>query len=235
MQFLTNNNFLFLAEIVLTFSFIVLLYYFMGLEGLFLWIPLSIFISNVTVIKQVDLFGFHATLGNVTYASTFLVTDLLGEHYSKSHAQKSVWIGFISFILVIVFTQLSLLYQPNEFDQSQSALKSIFSTTPSLLLSSLMAFLVSQTHDVWAFDLWKRILPSRKLLWWRNNASTLVSQFLDTLVFVGLATILGIFPKEIFSDIFLSTYILKVFINLCDTPFLYWLSHLHRKKINLQN
>ena len=235
MNFLVSNEGLFFLELLVTFSLIALLYHFLGVEGLYLWIPLSIVLANITVLKQVNMFGIEATLGNIAYASSFLVTDLLSEHYGKSHAKKVVVMGFLSFVLMIVFTQIALLYTPNEFDEVQPFLLGIFSLTPLLLLSSLLAFLISQFHDIWAYHFWKKLLPSRKYLWWRNNASSFVSQLLDTLVFMGLATFFGIFPTEIFWSLFLSTYLIKLLVATCDTPFLYLLSYLHLRKGKKEN
>ena len=72
-----TNELLWCAMLVFTFVFVILLYRTMGKAGLFLWIPVSVIIANIQVVKTITLFGLTATLGIIVYASTFLVKDIL--------------------------------------------------------------------------------------------------------------------------------------------------------------
>jgi len=67
------------------------------------------------------------------------------------------------------------------------------------------------------------------LLWFRNNASTMISQFLDSAIFCTIA-FYGLFPMNVFWEIMLSTYIIKVAVAVLDTPFIYIAKHLFHKK-----
>lgn len=85
----------------------------------------------------------------------------------------------------------------------------------------MVAYLISQHHDVWAFNFWKKKTKG-KHLWWRNNASTLVSQFLDSVIFVFIA-FYGIFDVV---PLIIGNYVVKIIIALVDTPFMYGISAL---------
>ncbi|NBK23039.1 MAG: VUT family protein, partial [Spirochaetia bacterium] len=85
---------------------------------------------------------------------------------------------------------------------------------------SLIAYLISNLHDIWAFDYWKRKKPGRNTLWLRNNLSTFVSQLIDTLVFTLIA-FLGVYPQSVLIQIIISTYVLKWVVAMLDTPFMY--------------
>ena len=93
--------------------------------------------------------------------------------------------------------------------------------TPRIVLGSIIAYLISQHHDVWAFHFWKR-KTGGKHLWLRNNASTVVSQLIDTVVFVIIAFV-GIFPIV---PLIIGVYVAKVAIAFIDTPFMYMILRL---------
>lgn len=210
------------------FGCIALAYRFFGRVGLYAWIPLSVILANVQVLKTVELFGLVCTLGNILYAGSFLVTDILSENYGKKAAGTGVWIGFFSLIAMTVLMQLAVLFTPHASDFSQTALETIFGIMPRVAGASLLAYLVSQTHDVWAYDFWRRRFPAFRWIWLRNNASTMVSQFLDTVIFT-LVAFWGVFPEKVLLEIFLTTYVLKWLVAAMDTPFLYLARHMQKK------
>lgn len=63
--------------------------------GLIMWLPISVIVANIQVIQTIELFGLVAILGNIVYATSFLVTNILSENYGKEEAKKAVWIGFL--------------------------------------------------------------------------------------------------------------------------------------------
>jgi uncharacterized integral membrane protein (TIGR00697 family) len=220
-----NNEIIFLAEMLVNFLLIILAYRLFGKWGLFAWIPVSVIVANIQVVQTVGLFGTVATLGNVVYATSFLVTDILSENYGKEEAKKAVWIGFFSLIAMTLLMNITLLYTPLAGDdfatQTKEATSTIFSLMPRIALASLAAYMVAQRHDVWAFHFWKNRFPETKHLWIRNNLSTLVSQILDSAVFV-LVAFAGVFETGLLLEIFLTTYLFKFIVAAADTPFVYW-------------
>jgi len=215
-----SNEILWLFLLLANFLAILIAYRFFGKTGLYVWIPISTILANIQVLKMVDLFTIGVTLGNITYASSFLVTDILSENYDKKSAKKSVYIGFFSLSATVIIMNLALMFKPNEFDFVQESLKNIFSLLPRIALASLIAYAVSQLHDVWAYNLWKTRLPGIHFLWLRNNASTIVSQLLDSVIFTFIA-FWGLLANNEFFEILLTTYLLKVIVATVDTPFLY--------------
>jgi queuosine precursor transporter len=218
------NETLWFILLIVNFGSVLLIYRLFGKTGLLAWIPLATILANIQVLKTVELFGFQATLGNIAYASTFLVTDILSENYGKRDARRAVWLGFFSLLAMTVIMNLAITFRPAPDDFAQESLATIFSLMPRLALASFTAFALAQLHDVWAFHLWKKFFPAKRWLWLRNNASTLVSQLLDTSVFVAIAFI-GIHSGAVLVEIFWTTYILKVVVAALDTPFVYLASH----------
>jgi uncharacterized integral membrane protein (TIGR00697 family) len=214
------NELLWLLMLLFNFGAILFIYRVYGKTGLYIWVPIAAIVANIQVLKNIELFGFTTTLGNIVYASSFLVTDILSENYGKQEAKKAVFIGFFALVSATILMNMALWFEPAASDMAQGPLETIFSLLPRIAGASFLAYLVSQLHDVWAFHKWKSYFPEVKFLWLRNCASTVVSQLLDTAVFT-FAAFLGRFPLPIVLEILWTTYIIKLLVAAADTPFLY--------------
>ncbi|WP_077288693.1 MULTISPECIES: queuosine precursor transporter [unclassified Thermosipho (in: thermotogales)] len=227
-----SNEILWIVLMVANFSGILIFYKYFGKTGLFIWTTLATIIANIQVIKTVELFGFVATLGNIVYGTTFLVTDILSENYGKKEARKAVLVGFLSLITMTIMMQIALLFKPDASDFSQEALVTIFSFMPRIVIASLSAYWLSQMHDIWAFHIWKKKFPQTKYLWIRNNLSTMISQLIDSFVFCFIA-FWNVYELNVFWSILWTTYFFKWIVAAADTPFLYIAKFLFDKgKIN---
>ena len=214
------NEALFFITIIVNFAGVIFAYKFFGKMGIFAWIALATIVANVEVLKCVDIFGMALTLGNVTYGSIFLATDILNEKYGVEEAQKSVYLGFFALLMFTIITQIDLHYISNEADFAGEAMKTLFTITPRICFASMSAYFVSNMMDVYLYKFIRNILPSDKFFWVRNNGATCLSQLFDTAMFtyIGFA---GVFTKEVVFQLFITTYLIKVFIAILDTPFLY--------------
>jgi len=216
--FIYFNEFLWFGFALLDLVLTLVVFRFFGRAGLFALIVMNVIICNIQVIKIIDLFGVTTTLGNVLYGSVFLITDMLGEFYGKKEARKGVLIGFVTLILAMGYMKIATIYIPDQSDFIQPHLEAIFDLMPRIAVASLAAFAISQLHDVWAFHLIRKKTKGRFL--WLRNASTLLSQFIDTLVFCSIAFI-GMFEAGEIVQIFISTYVIKALVSFIDTPFIY--------------
>ena len=188
-------------------------------------------LMNVFVLKPFDIFGLTTYGGNILYGCIFFCTDLLSEHYGKKEALKAVRIGFLALFLYFMASQFYLHLDTNlSLEGSfeiQSALTTIFSPAWGIVVASLFAFLFSNTIDVYVYDSIHKKTGS-KFLWLRNNASTIFSQLVDTIIFTFIAAAFGIFDWSIVGEIIFFAYIFKILVAAFDTPFLY-LSRLIQK------
>ncbi len=211
-----------------------------GLESRGLYILVALFItalttSNLTASKLVVLGEIGGILlltpaAVVAYAITFLMTDIISEVWGKEVAGRVVFAGFISqlLLLALVWTAIELPIAPFQGQEFQQAYTRILAPAGNIVVASLTAYLVSQYHDVWAFHKWKQITRG-KHLWLRNNASTMVSQLIDTTIFITLAfTIIPWITTGTptitllqLPGLILGQYIVKLTIALADTPFCY--------------
>lgn len=222
------NETLWIVFALLDMGVTVLMHRLFGAAGLHALIVLNLMVCNIQVLKTVTLFGMTTTLGNIVYAGVFLATDMLGEFHGKAEARKGVLLGFVTLLLGTVYMQAALWYAPSPTDFAQPHLEALFGFLPRLAGASLLAYLVSQHHDVWAYHFWMRFTGGRHL-WLRNNASTLVSQLLDSTVFC-LVAFTGVYPFDVVLEILLTTYLFKAVVALLDTPFIYLARRLHRDR-----
>ncbi len=219
-----SNEVLIILSIFIYFGLLLTFFKFFGKNGLYMWTIIASILANIEVLIMVDAFGMTMTLGNVCFASNFLVTDILSERYSKEDANKAVKVGFFSIIAFTIISQSWLLFTPNASDFAFDSIKAIFSNTPRLAMSSLIVYLIVQRidiilyHKIWNFT--KKSNDSRKMLWLRNNGSTMISQLFNTVLFTVFA-FYGVYNNSELVSIMASSYVIFFAISLLDTPFLY--------------
>ena len=220
-----RNEMLLMIALLLIYSAVVFFYRMWGRSGLYCWTVIATISANIEVLLLVDAFGMEQTLGNVLFASTFLVTDILSETEGKKAAKKAVTLGIVTSIAFVLISQSWLLYQPNGNDWAMPSIKAVFSNTPRLMISSIVVYAIVQMFDVWAYHfIWekteKKCENSRRFLWLRNNGSTLVSQFFNTLLYT-FAAFFGVHSFGTLMNIVFSSYVIFIATSLLDTPAVY--------------
>lgn len=223
---LMQNESLWIIMLLANFAGIILVYRLFQREGLYVWIALAAVIANMQVSKTIEILGLTATLGNIVYASSFLATDILSERHGRQAARRGVGVGFFAIVTATVLMQLAILFEPAPSDVMQGHLQAVFGVLPRIAGASLLAYLVSQRHDIWAYHFWREKFPGP--LWLRNNLSTIVSQLIDSLVFT-LVAFIGVFPAGVLVQIVVTTYLFKAVVALADTPFLYLAVRMDRR------
>ncbi|UCE04742.1 MAG: queuosine precursor transporter [bacterium] len=189
----------------------------------------GIFISGLTIAsilasKIINVYGLYVPAGVLAYSITFMATDTIAEIWGKAKANWVVLVGFISLLVVLVLINIAISLPAAPFWKNQVAFDAILHGTRRIIIASFIAYLISQFHDVWAFHLWKRITQN-KYLWLRNNLSTMVSQLLDTVIFITIA-FYGLQP---IGKLIWGQYVVKLGIAVVDTPFVYLIVYLIRK------
>lgn len=222
------NEILWILTLVLSFSSIILCYKYLGKNGLFLWIIVATIVSNIQTVKTIELFGLETALGTILYGSTFLATDILNYKYGLKESRKTIIYGFLSMTIMTLFMIICLLYKPSPNDFAQDSLMTIFSFNVRITIGSLLGFVTSQFIDTAIFH---KLQNKYNKLWLSNNASTMICQAIDTIIFTTV-TYIGTMNINTIFEIMLSMYIFKIFIAICDTPFMYIASKVKKVKEN---
>ena len=213
-----SNESLWFILLMINFVVVLFAYKLFGKTGLYVWTAVSIVLANIAVLKIIPFFGLITAMGNILYSSTFFITDILSENHGVKAARRAVFIGFFTLISVTVIMQFTLWFAPHSSDFAQGSLQTIFGFLPRIAFASLVAYFISQNYDILIFHTLRKWFP--KHLWIRNCGSTLVSQFIDNVMFTLIA-FYGVFSWSIMIQIFITSYVMKFIIAVLDTPFLY--------------
>ena len=180
------------------------------------------------------IYRFEISVGILPYPITFLITDILSEIYGKKKANQVVIAGiFASFFSMLIILASDYAPAISNSPIDNQTFSKVFGLSPLAVLASMLAYLAAQFVDIRIFHYWKR-KTNGKHLWLRNNFSTFTSQFIDTFTVLFLLCSFNVLPWEIFGGLLLSGFLFKVIIAALDTPILYLLVHLFRKKSNLK-
>ncbi|UOB18919.1 queuosine precursor transporter [Abyssalbus ytuae] len=186
---------------------------------------------------DVTIFGaplFKLSVGILPYPVTFLITDLISEIYGKKKANQVVTAGifasFFSMLIIFIANQVPALTDSPVNDETFS---SVFALSPVAVLASMLAYLLAQYIDIKIYHFWKAYTKG-KHLWIRNNFSTFTSQFVDTFTVILLLCIFKVLPWSMFYGLLISGFLFKIFIAVLDTPLLYLLVYVFRKKFKLK-
>lgn len=195
-------------------------------QKFFYWYPFS-----------VRLFGsnlFELSVGILPYPITFLITDLISEIYGKKKANQVVTAGiFASFFSIVILLIAQAVPAIPASPVDDATFDKVFALSPLAVLASMLAYLFAQYIDIRIYHFWKN-LTRGKMLWLRNNFSTFASQFIDTFTVIVLLCSFGVLPWSLFWGLLVSGVLFKILVAALDTPLLYLLVFLFRKKFNLK-
>lgn len=214
-----HNELIMIIEVLSVFGGVLLFKKLFGKIGVIVWVVMATILANIITAKNAMLFGLSTAIGTVMFASTFLATDILNECYSKKDAKKAVYIGLLSNIVLISATQIALAYTPSPIDYANGAMQTLFSLNLRISISSAVMYFISNMLDVFLFDKIKQKTKG-KMLWLRNNVSTILCNCLENFFFIGFA-FYGIYDIKTILIIAGSTSIVEMLVALLDTPFLY--------------
>lgn len=194
---------------------------------------LSLFIGGLVVAalissKIIMVAGVAVPAGVLAYSITFIISDVISEIWGKDYANNIVQCGFITLLMTSALAWAAVTWPSAPFWNGQESFSAVIGSTPRIVAASLVAYLVSQKHDIWLFHLLKEKTNGRHL-WLRNNASTVISQLIDSTIFVTIA-FWGILPV---GEVILGQWLIKLTIALIDTPIVYILCHSLRKQAQL--
>jgi len=184
-----------------------------------------VLVSNLMAGKLITIGPAVVPAVVAIYAVTFLCTDAVCELYGKEEAKRVVVGGFVANILALPLIYLVVSWPPTPFQaEFAQQFNAVFGFAPRVILASMAAYLISQTHDVYVYA-WYKEKTKGRYLWFRNNASTLVSQLIDSSLFIFLA-FYGVLPTPIVLEMVVFQWLIKAGIALGDTPFLYLVAYL---------
>jgi len=170
-------------------------------------------------------FPLNASVAIFTLPIIFSINDVITEVHGKERARSVVRSGLVMVALIFLFVVLATNLPPSmRFQAKENAYDTIFGLTARFAFASLTAFTIAEFMDIYIFSKIREKLGKKKL-WLRTNASNVISQFLDTTIFITLAfyaldkSFNDNFPFLV--GIILPYWLLKCFMSVIETPFVY--------------
>lgn len=196
------------------------------LNGIFVGL---LILANIVAVKLFSI-GEWAVLpaAAIIYICTYPIVDTIVEVYGKEAGQRTVRAGLVTQLLAILFITIAIYLPPAPFFEHQDAFKTILGGSFRVILASLISYMISQNLDVYVFNKLKQRHGLKKL-WLRNNASTMLSQLVDTFIFIIIA-FYGTMPIAALFTLVCTQYIFKFSASIIATPFVYVLVGMIRRK-----
>lgn len=178
------------------------------------------------MVQDSGIYTMSVPVGVIAYPFTFLATDLISELYGRKKAQLVVWVGFAMNIFMLFLMSVNH-WLPNTSGVSGglNLFEGVYEFMIGNTIASMIAYLIAQTVDVRLFHFWKN-LTKGKHLWLRNNASTTVSQLVDSTAILSILYMAGNLGDEVTTIgalliLIINSYLFKFFFALFDTPLFY--------------
>ena len=187
----------------------------------------GIFITNAIVAeltggKLIDVFGVPMSIGILPWPIVFVTTDLINEYFGEKGVKRLSLItaGLIAYTFFVLHFAIQI---PSTGISSVTSeqFKSVFGQSQLIIIGSIAAFLVSQLIDVTIFHFVKKRTGS-KMIWLRSTGSTVISQFFDSFIVLGIAFYLpGIMDFKTYIISGFTGYSVKLVIAILMTPMIY--------------
>lgn len=187
-------------------------------------------ISNIASTKIVDLKWFTFDGGTLLFPLSYIFGDILTEVYGYKQSRRVIWFGFFMALLMsVVFMVVGALPSAPGWN-NQNAYDLILGLTPRIVVASLFAYSAGEFSNSYILAKMK-IWTKGKMLWSRTIGSTLVGEFVDSILFVLIA-FWGILPGSLIVTLIISNYLFKTGIEILFTPITYKVVSFLKKKEN---
>jgi uncharacterized integral membrane protein (TIGR00697 family) len=179
--------------------------------------------------KLITIFGRTFSIGVIPWPIVFIATDVINEFYGKKGVRRLSFItaGLIAYAYLVLYAAMSIKASP--YSQiTDDMFRNVFGTSMWLIIGSLIAFVSSQLIDNSAFWMLRKY-TGHKMVWLRSTGSTLISQFFDTALVLGVGFWLPAqlypdqykFTTDTYINIVITQYVFKVAIAILATPLIY--------------
>jgi len=189
-------------------------------------------VSNIaSAAKIVDL-GFSLfsvpmafDAGTILFPVSYIFGDILTEVYGYQRSRRVIWAGFFALALSAgVFWLIQQMpgeatWQSYAGDAAYAAILGGISSG-GIVLGSLAGYWSGEFSN--SFVLAKlKIWTEGRHLWLRTIGSTLIGELVDSVVFVAVASLFGVFPWNLFVTLALTNYLFKCSVEALMTPVTY--------------
>lgn len=178
-------------------------------------------VSNITATKGVEIGPLVTDGAFFLFPLSYVIGDVLSECYGFKATRRAVWTGFSVLALAMLCFFVAIKLPAAGFYENQDAFEAVLGTVPQLVLAGLAGYVVGQLLNAWSLNAIKK-RTGEKALWARLMGSTVVGEFVDTLIFCSIAaTAIGIDSWGTFVNYVVVGFIWKTAVEFCIMPVTY--------------
>lgn len=172
-------------------------------------------IAGVLANKQVALGPLAVEAGIFAFLFLVITSSAVAELFGRATANKLVLVGFVPLIFSIFLTMLVLAVPPSAemAPERLTAFELMMGATPRIWIGGIVAYGISQILNVTLFS-WLKGREGARLLWLRAGVASVLSQVVDTLLFITIA-FYGVFP---IGELLLGQMLAKVVLSVVMVP-----------------
>ncbi|MEA3539394.1 MAG: queuosine precursor transporter [Pseudomonadota bacterium] len=170
-------------------------------------------IAGILGNKQVALGPLAVEAGIFAFLLLVVLSSAVAELHGRETANRLVVLGFVPLIvsMLLILTVLALPASPEMDSERLAGFQLVLAQSPRLMGAGIVAYGISQLLNVGLFSLMRR---EGGLLWLRGALASVLSQIVDTLIFITLA-FYGVFP---ILDLMIGQMLTKVVLSVVLVP-----------------
>ncbi|HEY7469916.1 MAG TPA: queuosine precursor transporter [Acidimicrobiia bacterium] len=178
-------------------------------------------LADIASLRIIEIAGHAVDAGTLIYPFTFTLRDLVHKIAGKSAARTLIFLAAGINVFMAVFFWLVARLPPDPVTGPQLEFGQVLAPVWGIVVASILAEVVSELIDTEAYQRWVDRFGER-YQWGRVLTSNAIAIPVDSAVFVGIATALGVFPVEVAWSIFWVNVVLKMLVTLVSIPWIYW-------------
>lgn len=186
------------------------------ITGLFVGI---LILSNILAAKMVSIGPFVFDGGTLLFPLSYIFGDVLTEVYGYRESRKVIWTGMAMLLIMSLNIWIIGMLPADPTWTLQNDFNNILMQMPRIACGSIVAYFLGEWSNSVVLSKMK-VAMNGKMLWTRTIGSTLVGEFLDSVVFVAIA-FAGLYPAGVLVVMALSNYLFKTVIEIVFTPLTY--------------
>ncbi len=191
-----------------------------GLYVLLILINITcLIVSNIIVVKTVQVFGLIFAAANMIYPITYILDDVFTEVYGFKKARFVTWMSFLCNLIVVIFFTITIALPASSEFKYQTDLVNILGNTPRVLCASFLSFVAGSLSNAIVLSKLK-LVTKGKFLFIRTIASTLVGEALDCIIFFPFA-MYGTISNDALFHVMINAFFFKVGLEILFTPITY--------------
>ena len=207
-----------IIELIICLLTIVVLYAKYKIDGLYGYIITATIISNIMSLKTIEVYNFSINLGVIPFLTLFITSNIIVQKKGKEEIKRIILLllltSTISYTIFLLICNLDSskinLFTNKSFDN-------IFIDSARIYFSNIVTTLYMMFFNS---NVYYYLKKQKNKIWISNIFSSIIVQFLATIIFILLAYAITTEMTEIIGKM-IARYIISIIVAISATPIIY--------------